>query len=411
MLRSQTGEKQLSAAFAFLLDPTKPHGQGQAFLWKFLELILPSRAPKLVGKCEVIAEYYIPQNGRYVDMLLRFPESQFAIGIENKPWFIDSLGRTFDLERQVQDYCDHLHARYADNWFFVYLSGGGLNPPSNSIADSEWAKLEKSGFTVRMSYATIADAGSENGAGLASVERWLENCVEVCEADNVTRFLRDLLGYVRRMVNAEKQVMTIPQQQIVDFVIADGGRLNIAQEVKEAMDEVPKILISALLANVAAAIRQELGDQWTVEAAAANYPDLMAKNNELLTVRHNGWPSEVYLGISSVYTNCAEIYAGVWSDPAKNALMDEIWADLQKRLAPLGLIGRPRTPSEWWPVWVWLEDCGFSGNFSEPGFLELARQISRKEAPADNEAARFGNWLAGLAREADRALRVLCEAS
>ena len=258
-----------SSALAFLLNPAAPHGQSNIFLNDFLRVVGISTTIDRYENCEVIPEYYIRENGRFIDILLRFSNPEFAIGMENKPWFDDPKWPS-DLENQVRDYCDHLDARYPGRWFFVYLSGAGLEPPGYSIPVDRWKNYEASGSVTRMSYRTLVNPRSR------SLAEWLGNCVNACEAESVTRFLRDFLGYVARMGGSGRQSMTISEQEIASFILSDANRLIIAQDLKRVMGEIPKILIGAFLRHLAELIRQELEEpEWIVGFANSDDPDLM----------------------------------------------------------------------------------------------------------------------------------------
>ena len=401
MIRSQTGEKQLSKILGFLLNPAATHGQGTAFLDDFLKLTGIQTKISNTLNCEVIPEYYIPENGRRIDILIRFFDPPFAIGFENKPWFVDP-NRPSDLENQVLDYCRHLERRYPRAWFFIYLSGTGLKPPEHSIRIDVWREHENHGLAARMSYQKIADSQHK------SLAEWLGNCIEVCESENIRRFLQDLVGYVRRMAGSGSKPVTIAEQEITSFILGDATRLVIAQDLSRAMGEVPRILVGAFLRRLEECIRQELTDaKWTVETASADDAALMDKHATLIGIRHSDWPDTVFVGLEGSYENCQEIYVGVWRDPKTRQLTVNQWTALQGALGsePYTLSPRKRTATEYWPVGAPLGDLGFFKDFAGPNFFEFARQLYRGETPRGDDVKRLAAWLAGIARKTNEVLQ------
>jgi PD-(D/E)XK nuclease superfamily len=406
MIRSQTGEKQLSAILGFLLNPVASHGQGTAFLDNFLKSTSTLSKIHDSRNCEVIPEYYIPENGRFIDILVRFFSPRFALGIENKPWFVDP-DRPSDLNNQVSDYCKHLKDRYPGAWLFVYLSGAGLAPPGHSIPIDVWREHENHRFAARMSYQKVADSQAN------SLAEWLENCIEVCEAESITRFLQDLLGFVRRMQGSGRKPMTIPEQEIASFILGDANRFAIAQDLSRVMGEVPRILVGAFLHRLAECIRSELTDaKWIVEAARADDAALMNKAEQgpehgLIGIRHSDWPDTVFVGLESTYADCQEIRAGLWTDPERRQLTAQQWTALQEALRsdPYTLSPREQTATEWWPVQARLEDRGFFKDFAGPNFFELARQLYRGETPREDDVTRLAAWLASIAHKANDVLQ------
>ncbi|MFZ0494190.1 MAG: PD-(D/E)XK nuclease family protein [Methylocella sp.] len=171
-------ERQLSDTFACLLDPAEAHGQGGLFLGQFIEMFGISGVPTDRALCHVARE-----KGR-IDILVEIGSiAPFAIGIENKPW-------AGDRANQVRCYCHHLAKYFPERWWFGYLSGTGSHPPDHSIEPQMRMGLEAKGRFRTIPFARLGD-NSE-----VSIEDWLMRCAEVCRAERVRWFLRDLLDYV-----------------------------------------------------------------------------------------------------------------------------------------------------------------------------------------------------------------------
>jgi PD-(D/E)XK nuclease superfamily len=118
ILRSQTAENQLSNIFRFLLDPTAAHGQGRAFLDAFIRA---TGLPGTYGVVKSVTRDFPTNEGRLIDIVMTFDgQSPSAIGIENKPWYLDADG-PFDLPNQVRDYCVDLNRAFPAKWAFICL--------------------------------------------------------------------------------------------------------------------------------------------------------------------------------------------------------------------------------------------------------------------------------------------------
>ena len=179
-------ETDLSRIFASLLDPDGADGQGDLFLSLFLKELQRSENGDARGllrhfeytggeQCSVWTEYVI-RNQRRIDIVLELPGDRW-IGIENKPW-------AGEQEDQLKDYLGALLSKSGTrNALVVYLSGTGSEPTT--------APEEHRDHCVTMSYRDYSD-------GSPSLEHWLRNCYEKCEAERVRWFLKDVLEYVRR---------------------------------------------------------------------------------------------------------------------------------------------------------------------------------------------------------------------
>src|SRR5208282_1321105 len=97
------------------------------------------------------------------------PNSQFTIGIENKPW-------AKDQPNWVADYSDHL-ARCGDSYLLIYMTLNGCDP-SGERDQAKAAELEPGKKFLKVSYKE-------------DIKAWLEVCCQICRADKVRSFLRD----------------------------------------------------------------------------------------------------------------------------------------------------------------------------------------------------------------------------
>ena len=110
--------------------------------------------------------------------MLQLPDGLW-IGIENKPFAKDE-------DAQIADYLRDLESR-GQAWM-LYFSGDGQDPSNESLrhlvssTPRRWLTVPYRGQTVEQ----------------PSIEVWIRQCREKCEAERVRWFLKDLLEYVRK---------------------------------------------------------------------------------------------------------------------------------------------------------------------------------------------------------------------
>ncbi|WP_082140169.1 PDDEXK-like family protein [Desulfovibrio sp. TomC] len=164
-------ENKMSDLIAFLLNPSERHGQGSAFLSRFLEKLLEqSRISLDISRVKVSREshtYKILQNHRRIDILVEL--GAVLIAIENKLW-------SGEQDNQLADYSDHL-SRLSNNSYIVFLTPSGHNPKTINTNKAP------SGVTlVVWSYLEVAT--------------WLDECKTVCNSTRVCFFLDEFKNYI-----------------------------------------------------------------------------------------------------------------------------------------------------------------------------------------------------------------------
>jgi len=168
-------ENGLSNIFADLLNPNGNHGQREAFLKEFLNIIKQNKKVALMN-CKIVREdvtHCISNNLRRIDITLYF-ENGFVVGIENKPW-------STEQDNQLQDYQEHLNKKYGVNWCLVYVSGDGSEPIS--IKENLKEQYIETGKLVVLNYEE-------------DVAQWLNNCYKECKAEKVRVFIKDFIAYI-----------------------------------------------------------------------------------------------------------------------------------------------------------------------------------------------------------------------
>lgn len=192
-------ENTLSDIFAALLDPKGKHGQRDAFLIAFLDILgiaIPAADRTLCRVTREESTANIDTTMRRVDIVLHL--GRYAMGIENKPW-------TCEQDRQLQAYHDHLQANYGDNTYLVFMPGDGRRP--ETLEDPTLNRLVEGGRVSILSYrpALAGDGSTEPNSAIPfyQLTDWLERCVKACEAPKVRYFIQDLLAYVQTTFPAD----------------------------------------------------------------------------------------------------------------------------------------------------------------------------------------------------------------
>lgn len=197
-------ETDLSRIFADLLNPSGSHGQGDSFLRIFVAELTrqengwPNKLggffPNLsLNECKTHLEFGTGKGGGSdekegrIDIVLEIPYEEeddvFWIGIENKPWAGDQKG-------QISHYLDTLRKKSRKkNAGMLYLSGDGTEPSEYAWEGSDDKKRERD-FCLTVPYR-------QNSDERPSLENWLQQCREQCEAERVRWFLKDLLEYIK----------------------------------------------------------------------------------------------------------------------------------------------------------------------------------------------------------------------
>ena len=172
-------ENRLSHVLSKLLDPNGGHGQGAKFLELFCSELLSTakiESRDLNFKAVKVRVEEQTFESRRIDIIIEFG-TQFAIGIENKPWAADQ-------EKQLDHYAIHLEKMYAD-YVLVYLAGYATEASDYSISQQRRKKLAESGKFVEIKFNP-------------HLFKWLENSALVCEAEKTRWFLRDFAVWIEK---------------------------------------------------------------------------------------------------------------------------------------------------------------------------------------------------------------------
>lgn len=187
-------ENILSDMIADLLRPDGKHGQDNAYLISFLNMLFESNSSNsnlqsnisnflslVTHKPEQIKIFrekstdHIEKNQRRMDIVIDFGEGN-GLMIENKPWTIDQY-------KQLEHYHQNMKLRFKNSVILVYLSGNG-NPPSlDSLPPALKLKISQDGEYVEINFPK-------------HIPDWLHHCFLHTDADKIRWFLRDFKNYV-----------------------------------------------------------------------------------------------------------------------------------------------------------------------------------------------------------------------
>jgi hypothetical protein len=350
-------ELKLSSMFRELLDPGGVHGQGDAFLRSFLDmisrmaglsrLVIDRSAPR--PKCEEFTSY-----GRRIDIVVR-PSGQCAIGIENKPWAADQPG-------WVKDYSDHL-AKPGYSYVLVYLTADGSDPSGD---DDRKAAGDLGCRFLKISYKQ-------------HIKGWLEDCRQVCRADKVRTFLKDFIDYV----NVMKETGMLTEQDrtlTVDYICDNpGDRLKIAYSVTCTWRDVQRRIVKDFQTALVKRLTADLGDAWPVTFVPEE--QLLDRWNVLRSVfkiSKREWGDRFAFALCFDRPGCVDLIFGVCRSAESAPHIRDLKSKMDKAM---GVAGQDD------PYWEWeLPVDSQYKNWNTPESLE---KLADKNEALDYFAHRF----------------------
>lgn len=167
-----TGENKISQILAFFLDINETHGQGELFLKSFLKTLNLNDID--TKKAKITREKVILYNKRRIDIYIEL--SDITIAIENKIWAEDQW-------YQLKDYSEFLQKKNNEKFLLLYLNPYGSEPTEKSISKELRKNLQKQNTFQIISYKH-------------DILNLINNWIAICEADNVSYFLKELKKYL-----------------------------------------------------------------------------------------------------------------------------------------------------------------------------------------------------------------------
>jgi hypothetical protein len=165
------GENKISQVLAYFLDENQNHGQGNIFLKEFVRTFYDEEIE--VKQLENICEKIITENRR-IDIYIKL--KGLTIAIENKIW-------ADDQNNQLKDYSTYLEQQSKGKYLLLYLNPYGLEPKSKSIKEKLKDSLKEQKKLKIISYKDDV---------ISLINNWLV----ICEADNVSHFLKEFKKYL-----------------------------------------------------------------------------------------------------------------------------------------------------------------------------------------------------------------------
>lgn len=210
-------EMALSEYLAMLLNPQGPHGQGDLYLQRFLQLPDVQKLASLLdfsAAVEVDTEYCLP-NGRRMDVYLH--SASCGLGIEDKPWAVDQAN-------QLRDYAEYLHGRFpGGQWLLIYLCNSEISEYSLP-ADTPPHLQER---VVWLDFFQLAE--------------WLAACAPHTRALPVKVFVEALGRFVNEKINGE--TMMDSRDELTGLVLRTEANTRSAFLIAQQMREVKQHLL------------------------------------------------------------------------------------------------------------------------------------------------------------------------
>lgn len=223
-------EMALSEYLAMLLDPQGPHGQGDLYLKRLLQLPDMQRLAGLLDSSTAVkvdTEYRLP-DGRRMDVYLR--SASCGLGIENKPWAEDQLN-------QLRDYAKYLHGQFPDGqWLLIYLCNDEIS--EYSLPANTPPHLQER--VVWLDFFQLAE--------------WLEDCALHTRALSVKFFVEALGRFVNERINGE--TMKDSREELTGLVLQTEANTRSAFLIAQQMREVKQHLLEDFIEH----LRHELAD-------------------------------------------------------------------------------------------------------------------------------------------------------
>ena len=319
-----TKELGLSRIIADLLDPSAAHGQGAAFLTRFLKRldgVVPNGPVTVLDPAQVETRCERPiDGGGFLDISVEIGAggaAPWCIAFENKPYAADGEG-------QVQTYLEFLRSRYPARFLLIYLSPHGGMPSAWSLPPDACAEgLATLPYCARTE--PDAEADKERQLDFALTD-WLRECGLSCDIDRLRWFLRDTENFCHKTFGG---VMTTSREhrQVRDFILESEDNLLAALAVLDAYPKTRNEVIARFLERVYERVAQDL-EQENLEGNC--YFADKTKDDGMWVFR-DSWEredSELYIWLGHAGRDASWWWLGVGSFGPKDRAMCERLRDM-----------------------------------------------------------------------------------
>lgn len=234
-----------SAMLCELLNPNGSHGMKGSFLKLFIEEIplqnIPDKNELINGTIKVYKEKDIEpikkneEKGGKIDLLIEFPDSNYAIIIENK---IDAR----DQKAQLARYYNYAKKSYKKNFTLFYLTKYGNEPSEIAKGKKLKGKTSKDKYWTCISYTK-------------NIKSWLNKCMEKCRDSTLVR--GTIKQYVNLIDKITDQELDMSDNKKIIKKIYSKDLVKIASDFEEIWQQK-----DSLVAEIIAEKIKEQNDGW-----------------------------------------------------------------------------------------------------------------------------------------------------
>ena len=343
----RTDELGLSRILADLLNPNASHGQGAAFLLRFLKRVrallpggsLPMLQPALVHtRCERPID-----GGGRLDISIEIGTDRsepLCIAVENKPYAADGEG-------QVDAYLKFLRSHYPRRFLLIYLSPQGGLPSSESLPPH----APTDGLAT-LSYSPRPQAGGERDSTTQlhfALTDWLRECSLSCDVDRLRWFLRDLENFCHTTFGGHLTTAR-EHREVRDFILENDDNLLAVLAVLEAYPATRDEAIAGFLNRLCERITRDL-EQEGLEAESYFADNWREDGVWVYRSSWEGKSSTPYVWLGHDSPNARRWWLGVGFYP--RGTEDPRIESLRKPLADS--LGRPSQKSDNFPWFRYLD--------------------------------------------------------
>lgn len=256
----ESGEVVATKILAYLLTPSAPHGQGDWFLRKFLEVLEVDLSNSRIGSptVQTNAPCYTlgteERSGyRLMDILIQFRADgvDYVVVIESKSHYAG------DQENQIRDYLRHIRKAFPRSKKFLFYLKDGKPPGTISIPQVDWEGAKTERICQAKPYREVMSS-------------WISEC-EKCKPAKLKSFLGDFadflnLGEHKSMSNDDETNARI--KSIVSARASgpesSSPELDAVLRVFETHDRIPLWAIESCFERVSELFKVHF-PRWTAE--------------------------------------------------------------------------------------------------------------------------------------------------
>ena len=350
----RTDELGLSRILGDLLDPHAAHGQGSAFLLRFLEKLgphLPGGSLLAFERASVdtVCERSIGCAGR-LDVSIEIKDGEqepVCIAIENKPYAADGDG-------QVDAYLRFLKMQ-VPGAFSADLSV----PAWRSAFHREPARTREH---ARFGHTLLLPAGVRHRqSGMKrrcsspfALTDWLRECGLSCTVDRLRSFLRDTENFCHKTFGGVLTTDT-EHREVRDFILESEENLRTTLTVLRAYPKVRNEVVEGFLKRLRKRVKRELkDDSFEVRCGFSDKPNA---GDEGLWAWRSSWKGETswpYIWLGHDRPDAAWWWLGVGFDPFARDDPDPRIERLREPLADR--LGPPHAKAAKFPWYRYLEE-------------------------------------------------------